>query len=194
MMRLDLISQLFASITGKERGGRHHRKAHVDDNPHNTEPLEDNVTARWEALVRYDDEIRAAAERLRPFGEAWVSELGKAFFTLNEERKYLPNIVSRLMAEAEAAHEEEQRKLDLEQEERLVRAFRVTADGKLCSKESLDILRKALALGYKLEIQRDKAIAVTRPGNVSISYLLSNCDIQEFGRFEKLLFGEWEGR
>jgi hypothetical protein len=30
---------------------------------------------RWDALVRYDDEIRAAAEKLRSFGEAWVCRI-----------------------------------------------------------------------------------------------------------------------
>jgi hypothetical protein len=45
---------------------------------------------RWEALVRYDPEIKAAALQLMPFGSAWVDRLGEAFTVLNEDRKYLP--------------------------------------------------------------------------------------------------------
>ena len=30
-----------------------------------------------------------AAEELRPFGDCWVDELGKAYFALNEHREYL---------------------------------------------------------------------------------------------------------
>ncbi|MGY4437019.1 hypothetical protein ACVWWO_009496 [Bradyrhizobium sp. F1.13.1] len=55
---------------------------------------------RWEALVRFDDEIRDAATKLMPFGSFWVDRLGQAFFALNEDRAYLANIVSRLVEEA----------------------------------------------------------------------------------------------
>jgi hypothetical protein len=48
---------------------------------------------RWEALVRFDDEIRDAAAKLMPFGAVWVEKMGAAFFALNEDRQYLPNIV-----------------------------------------------------------------------------------------------------
>ena len=42
---------------------------------------------RWEALVRFDDEIGQAAMKLLPFSSAWVDKLGEAFFALNEDRK-----------------------------------------------------------------------------------------------------------
>jgi hypothetical protein len=45
-------------------------------------------------------ETATAAETLRPYGQRWVDGLGRAYFTLNEDRKYLPNIVQRLLAEA----------------------------------------------------------------------------------------------
>jgi hypothetical protein len=61
---------------------------------------------RWEALVLFDDEIREAAAKLFPFGSVWVDRLGEAFFALNEERKYLPNIVARLKEEAERLAQE----------------------------------------------------------------------------------------
>jgi hypothetical protein len=146
--------------------------------------LKSNAAARWNALVRYDDEIRAAAERLRPFGDMWVSKLGQDFFALNEDRKYLPNIVARLIAEAKLAQEEEQSKREREQEERLMHAFRVLADGNLCTEESLNILREALAHGFKLGIEKDKTITVTKPGGGYTTYLRSNNDIQKFSGFE----------
>ena len=34
--------------------------------------LENSVMDRWNALVRYDDQIHTAAEELRPFGDCWV--------------------------------------------------------------------------------------------------------------------------
>ena len=43
-------------------------------------------------MLRFDDEIRAAAEKLRPFGDTWVAKLGQAYFALNEDRKYLAKI------------------------------------------------------------------------------------------------------
>jgi hypothetical protein len=51
--------------------------------PQNNDGQKNNVTDRWNALVRYDEEIRAAAEELRPFGDFWVTELGKAYLALN---------------------------------------------------------------------------------------------------------------
>jgi hypothetical protein len=61
----------------------------------------ETTMTRWEALVRFDDEIRAAAETLFPYGAIWVDKLGEAFFALNEDRKHLPNIVAQLIKEAE---------------------------------------------------------------------------------------------
>src|SRR4051812_46733609 len=55
---------------------------------------------RWEALVRFDDEIREAAAKLIPYGAAWVDKMGEAFLALDEDRKYLPNIVASLTEEA----------------------------------------------------------------------------------------------
>jgi hypothetical protein len=174
-MRLGLISQLFASLTGKEEGSRKDHKPHIA-------PQEYDVTTRWEALVRYDDEIRAAAESLIPFGEIWVSRLGEAFFALNEDRKYLPNMVSRLIAEAEQEQEEQEK----EREERLLAPYRVTADGMLSTEKSLSIIREALVRGYTLELERDKTIKASNPGKKYTNYLRSNNDIYQFGKFEKL--------
>ncbi|WP_316204977.1 MULTISPECIES: hypothetical protein [unclassified Bradyrhizobium] len=56
---------------------------------------------RWQALVKYDDEVAAAARSLQHFGDKWVDKLGEEFFALNEDRKYLRPIASRLLEEAQ---------------------------------------------------------------------------------------------
>src|SRR5438552_1390085 len=48
---------------------------------------ETGKTARWHALIRFDDEIRAAAEKLRPFGDTWVNQMGQAYLALDEDRR-----------------------------------------------------------------------------------------------------------
>jgi hypothetical protein len=60
---------------------------------------------RWDALVRYDDDVVKAAEILKPFGDQWVRALGRAFLALNEDKSYLPNIVHRLSQEAKEQQE-----------------------------------------------------------------------------------------
>ncbi len=125
---------------------------------------------RWEALVRFDDEIREAATKLMPFGSEWVDKLGEAFFALNEDRKYLPNIVARLMEEAKHAAALA-----------WFATFSMTADGEKTSEEALAILIEAQAIGYQLARDRDGAIRITR--NTSTSFLRSNADIVRFGTF-----------
>jgi hypothetical protein len=137
------------------------------DNGTSNPPL--NFTTRWEALVRYDNEIRVAAEELMPFGPEWVSRLADAFFALNEDRSYLNNIVERLRNEAK-----------LEAESRWKSRFKRTADGEPCTQESLVILSEIRAKGYSLDVLSGGAIAVSKDG--SISYLYSNSDIERFSR------------
>lgn len=150
---------------------------------HLTEPLaeteKENMSERytpperWNALVRFDSEIRGAAEKLQSFGQFWVDELGKAFFALEEDRKYLPEIVRRLTEEARQA-----------EQKRWADTFRYTADGSLCTEHSLNILRKAQDRGYRVGVEKDKSIIVEKDG--VMSYLWSNGDIQRFGQFAEL--------
>jgi hypothetical protein len=123
---------------------------------------------RWNALIKYDDEIRAAAEAVRPFGERVVMELGRAYFALNEDRRYLPNIVQRLIADAKQR----------EAENRLSR-FLQTANGDLCTTESISILQEAETLGYTIGIEANGTFIASKIGKGE-SYLRSNEDIQRF--------------
>jgi hypothetical protein len=144
-------------------------------------PLEDPVVAeRWAALVRYDDEIRAAAEQLIPFGNVWVEELGRAFFALAENREYLPKIVTRLLEDAKN-----------DRIQRWLEVFGRTANGEPATEESLKILLAAQAQGYSLEIGPDKAFVLTKGS--STSYVRSNYDIQRFAELAKLVNTSPEG-
>ena len=128
-----------------------------------------NSNTKWEALVKYDDEIRAAAEKLLPFGAEWVNRLGDAFFALNEDRSYLANIVERLRSEA--THEAERR---------WKRQFSRTAEGEYFTQESLAVLLELRERGYVVDVQNNGAIKATNTKGSS-SFLYSNADIQRFG-------------
>jgi hypothetical protein len=121
---------------------------------------------RWNALVIYDDDIRAAVEKLRPYGERWVSRLGRDFFSLNEDKGRLPTIVDHLLQEAE-------------REKWKVR-FRQTADGHPCTDDALNILRSAEAEGYTLGIEQNGTFTASKAGTI---YMRSNSDIQRLGRY-----------
>ncbi|MGF6428359.1 hypothetical protein [Bradyrhizobium elkanii] len=56
---------------------------------------------RWHALVKYGEEVAAAAATLQQFGEEWIDKLGEEFFALNEDRRCLGAISSRLAEEAQ---------------------------------------------------------------------------------------------
>jgi hypothetical protein len=108
----------------------------------------------------------------------WVDRLGQAFFALNEDRSYLPNIVSELQKEAAAfllaaehlaAHE-------------FFRAFSRTQDGQNTTEEAMDILMKVRAAGGRFEKQADGTIATLVPG-LGTSFLRSSADIVRFGSF-----------
>lgn len=60
---------------------------------------------KFEALAKYDDDVRAAVETIAPLGDKWVNELAGAYFSLGP--KYLPNIVARIKADAAQAAAEE---------------------------------------------------------------------------------------
>jgi hypothetical protein len=79
-------------------------------------------------LVKYDDEVLAAAETLRPFGDSRVNELAEAYFALNEDKRYLPNIVSRITEEAKQ-----------DEARQWANRFRYAVDGEPCTQESLNM-------------------------------------------------------
>jgi hypothetical protein len=122
----------------------------------------------WHALVRYDAEVVAAADQLRPFGEKWVEELGRSYFALNEDKRYLPNIIARLLEDAAA-----------ERAANFGADLRRAMNGRL-SASSLEILREAQNAGYRLEVE-GRTIALCHQ-NTMRSFLYDEEDVQSFGR------------
>lgn len=120
-----------------------------------------------EALVRFDDEIRDAATKLTPFGSSWVDKLGQAFFALNEDRAYLPNIVRRLVEEAMLEAHEAERGAALEWLNTITRL----PDGHEISKDGLAALIELRARGYQINRQSSD-IAISRAGK-GTSYVRS---------------------
>lgn len=68
-----------------------------------TPGLAPELRQKWAALQKYDDEIRAAAETLRPFGPWYVERLGAEYLAVGD-KAYLPRILAAVRAEAEATH------------------------------------------------------------------------------------------
>ena len=55
--------------------------------------------SKWNALLRFDPEIAAAAEQVKPFGQRWMDEFAQAYLDLNQ-KSYLPQIVQKIISEA----------------------------------------------------------------------------------------------
>jgi len=54
---------------------------------------------KWNALVKYDDEIALVAEKLQPLGQRWMDEFASSYLALND-KKYLPNLVKKIIGNA----------------------------------------------------------------------------------------------
>lgn len=141
---------------------------------------------RWEALVRYDSEIRAVAQMLAPYGSEWIDKMGTAFFALKEDRKYLAEIVSGLIDEAERQLAEKRARVAEEKAKAALTwldQFRITASSEKTSEDSIEILLKAIDFGYSLAIEGDGAFSRAR--GTQKAFLRSNREIQRYGAFLK---------
>jgi len=127
------------------------------------------LTERWNALARFDNEVRAAVEQLRPFGESLVNELAQAYFALNEDKQYLPKIVHALIEEAE--RKEAQRWAD---------RFRITSNGEAGAEASQTILHEPEVRGWALGVERSGTFTATTRDITSHLHLSS--DIEGFDR------------
>jgi hypothetical protein len=142
----------------------------------------DQTLSKWQALVRYDPEISEAAGKLRPYGEEWVERCGEAYFSLEEDRKYLPHIVRKLIDEAEAGSAQKKAEVEQAAAQRWERQFSRLQSGEMCTKESLKILEAIEAQGYALTVDDSGTISVEKRGK-GTSYLRSNEDIKRFHKF-----------
>jgi len=133
------------------------------------ETLGPNET-KWRALLEYDEDIRAAADLLKRYGDKWLIRLGRAFFDLEQSKSYLPNIVAKLQrdAEHERATADEWKS-----------QFKRLHDGSSPTEVSLNILWQAHSGGYAVNVQPSGTITAGKPGR-GTTYLRSNEDIQRF--------------
>lgn len=123
---------------------------------------------KWNALVQFDSEIRTVVDRLRPFGGRWIDEFEKAYFALEENRKYLPDILERLLTLAQTEQNRETAKLWAEK-------FAKTACGETTSKDSIIALQRLVESGFKVEIEENFTFVASKNGVKS--FMRSNNDI-----------------
>ncbi|MFT4116546.1 hypothetical protein [Bradyrhizobium sp.] len=136
---------------------------------------------RWEALVRFDDEIREAAAKLILYGPIWVDKMGEAFFALNEDRKYLPNIVASLMEEAAFVASYEALEAERAEAAQWVRALSPFPSGEQVSKEALAVLIELRARGFEISKDNDGAVCITKEGR-GTSFVRSNIEVIRLGQ------------
>ena len=57
--------------------------------------------AKWDALLRCDDDLKSVADKLAPFGRRWVDEFASDYLAIND-KAYLPSIMQKLIARIKA--------------------------------------------------------------------------------------------
>jgi hypothetical protein len=74
--------------------------------------------AKWNALLKYDNDIALMTEKLQPLGQKWVDEFASSYLALND-KQYLPSIEQKIVAavRAEEEHKEQQRTYEEKQKE-----------------------------------------------------------------------------
>ena len=72
--------------------------------------------AKWNALLQYDKDIEAAAEKIRPLGPKWMDEFGFSYLSLND-KNYLTTIIEKI-AERARLEQQENEKLRVEEEKK----------------------------------------------------------------------------
>jgi hypothetical protein len=81
---------------------------------------------KWNALVKYDQEIGLIAEKLKPLGDKWVNEFAVSYLALND-KKYLEPIALKIISQAK---DEDARKTDEESHETARRNEKFESRGK----------------------------------------------------------------
>ncbi|MGY3036144.1 hypothetical protein ACVIIV_005314 [Bradyrhizobium sp. USDA 4354] len=136
---------------------------------------------RWEALVRFDDEIRQAAAKLIPYGSVWVDKMGEAFFALDEDRKYLPNIVAGLMEEAAFVARYEALEAERAEAAQWAKVISQFSNGEALSKDALAVLIELRARGFEVIKDNDGAVRLTKEGR-GTSFVRSNAEVVRLGQ------------
>lgn len=64
---------------------------------------------KWDALLKHDSLIAEITRKLTPLGQRWLDEFAAAYLALNDKRD-LPSIVQKIIAQARAENEELERR------------------------------------------------------------------------------------
>jgi hypothetical protein len=86
------VAGVIAQIAGSFSGG-------TSAQPIAEEPTFDQN--KWNALVKYDPDIKRIVEALSPYGPKYISQFAAAFMALND-KDYLPQIIQDILATAKA--------------------------------------------------------------------------------------------
>ncbi|MBK3660379.1 hypothetical protein JJE66_03815 [Bradyrhizobium diazoefficiens] len=88
------------------------RNAYEVDNSHGPEvgliaaPQSGYDARKWDALLKYDDELARIAALLEPLGKKWSDRLASDYLAINDKR-YLPEIARKIMLDARAERDRE---------------------------------------------------------------------------------------
>ena len=63
--------------------------------------------ARWDALLNRDAQLNMVVNKLRPLGQKWVDKFAASYLAAND-RRHLPSLVSRIIADAKREFEQQQ--------------------------------------------------------------------------------------
>lgn len=63
--------------------------------------------SKWNALLKYDNDIASIADKIRPFGQKWLDEFASSYLALND-KQYLPEIEHKITAAATREKEEKE--------------------------------------------------------------------------------------
>jgi hypothetical protein len=128
---------------------------------------------RWETLLKYDGDLRSAAEKIRPYGTIYEDELAEAYLNIND-KGYLETITNNIL---KTARESPQLNSDVavdvptpKQEDRgIVTDFSriaqwTIANGEVLTIGSMDTVRKAATLGCIVEYYPGQNVILTVDG------------------------------
>jgi hypothetical protein len=140
---------------------------------------------KWNALLKYDDQIALVAEKLKPLGQRWVDEFASSYLALND-KSYLPQLVHKIIAAAKDEKNAKAKQVEIANtlsddelpplDGRQNLAFKIT-------EKSANILRRAIAMEYEVDLFATKNFVMVCNSGVNREwYLNSNNAIEKFGK------------
>ncbi|MDG4554859.1 MAG: hypothetical protein P9E24_11560 [Candidatus Competibacter sp.] len=139
---------------------------------------------KWNALLKYDNDIAAIANKIQPFGQKWLDEFALSYFALND-KQYLPEIERKILDSARKEAEENKQKAIAKAE----------AEAEAEKKEQLRILaekqRKASEEQQKAYLEEQERRSQARKEQIKIwqSWVIKNRNMLAIGGFSVFFIG-----